>query len=450
MMQRETGRPEYREQAERIARFLMNHPRLPADKIPYWDFDAPGIPDAPRDASAGAIMASALIELSQVVETAFGAQCLEMARQQLEALSSPAYLAAPGENGGFLLRHSVGHMPKQSEVDVPLVYADYYYLEALLRYRAWAEAAGLTATHDTSSARTSGEASRKGPPASDRGSSAQAVEATPHFLPGSEAFVFRTVDEGALRLFVVKPEGWSEADRRPCLVSFFGGGWSSGTPTRSIGWAKWAADKGLVGVAPDYRTRKRWGGTPEHCVSDGRAAVRWLQAHATELGIDPGSVVALGSSAGGHVAAWTAISSPGPLAGEPAPDLAPAALVLVNPVTDTSELGYGGLKRFGNDPARALACSVLHQMPADMPPTIVFHGTADATVPYANSVAFRDRMVRDGNRCELVTFEGLGHSFYASRFGKTGQEAKQEMQEAAAAFLESLGLLTPAEVEASR
>jgi len=136
MMFRETGNANYLEQAKKIAGFIMNHPRLPADKIPYWDFDAPDIPDAPRDASAAAIMASASIELSGMVEEKFGRQCLDLARQQLLSLSSPAYLAKVGANGGFLLKHSTGHKPKRSEVDVPLNYADYYFLEALLRYRA--------------------------------------------------------------------------------------------------------------------------------------------------------------------------------------------------------------------------------------------------------------------------------------------------------------------------
>jgi uncharacterized protein YyaL (SSP411 family) len=135
MMYRETRRPEYLAQAGKAARFLMNHPRLPEDKIPYWDFDAPEIPNAPRDASAAAIMASALIELSEYTEPELGRQCLDLARQQLLSLSSPAYLAKLDENGGFLLRHCVGFMPKHSEVDVPLNYADYYFLEALLRYR---------------------------------------------------------------------------------------------------------------------------------------------------------------------------------------------------------------------------------------------------------------------------------------------------------------------------
>jgi unsaturated chondroitin disaccharide hydrolase len=136
MMYRETRRPEYLAQAGKTACFLMNHPRLPEDKVPYWDFDAPDIPNAPRDTSAAAIMASALIELSEYVEPEPGRQFLQLARQQLRSLSSPAYLATPGENGGFLLRHCVGNLPKNSEVDVPLNYADYYFLEALLRYRA--------------------------------------------------------------------------------------------------------------------------------------------------------------------------------------------------------------------------------------------------------------------------------------------------------------------------
>ncbi len=136
VMFRETGHANYLEQAQKIAKFIMNHPRLPADKIPYWDFDAPDIPEAPRDASAAAVMSSALIELSGMVKAEFGRQCLDLARLQLLSLSSPAYLAKVGENGGFILKHSTGHKPKNSEVDVPLNYAEYYFLEALLRYRA--------------------------------------------------------------------------------------------------------------------------------------------------------------------------------------------------------------------------------------------------------------------------------------------------------------------------
>ena len=114
---------------------VKNHPNLPDDKIPYWDFDAPDIPAAPRDASAAAVMASGLIELSQLDKSKEGADWLELAEMQIRSLSSPEYLAEPETNGGFILKHSVGNYNKNSEVDVPLSYADYYYVEALLRLK---------------------------------------------------------------------------------------------------------------------------------------------------------------------------------------------------------------------------------------------------------------------------------------------------------------------------
>ncbi|WP_308757318.1 glycoside hydrolase family 88 protein [uncultured Bacteroides sp.] len=135
MMYRETKKQEYLEQAVRIAHFLMGHPQMPEDKIPYWDFDDPDIPNTPRDASAAAIMASALVELSQYVNELFSNRCLLFAKEQLKALTSPAYLAEPGTNCNFVLKHSVSNKPKGTEVDKPLTYADYYYVEALLRYK---------------------------------------------------------------------------------------------------------------------------------------------------------------------------------------------------------------------------------------------------------------------------------------------------------------------------
>ena len=136
MMYRETRNPAYLAQAEKIARFLLSHPRLPEDKVPYWDYDAPGIPDEPRDTSAAAIMCSALIELSDFAEPELARQCLAVAERQLRSLSSPAYRAPLGTNGNFLLMHGVGHKPGKSEIDQPLIYGDYYFLEALLRFRA--------------------------------------------------------------------------------------------------------------------------------------------------------------------------------------------------------------------------------------------------------------------------------------------------------------------------
>lgn len=134
MMFRETGKQEYLKCAENVAQFLMNHPNLPEDLVPYWDFGVEPGADVPRDASAAAIMASALLELSTLSDE--GAAYRDFAAKQLLSLSKAPYLAEPKTNGGFILTQSTGHLPKGSEIDVPLVYADYYYLEALLRYRA--------------------------------------------------------------------------------------------------------------------------------------------------------------------------------------------------------------------------------------------------------------------------------------------------------------------------
>ena len=277
------------------------------------------------------------------------------------------------------------------------------------------------------------------------GPSATPPETTPTSLPGAESHVFKTVGDTNLLLFVMKPKSWQATDKRPCLVSFFGGGWVSGTPKASIGWAKWGADRGMVGVAPDYRTRHRFNGTPEDCVADGRAAVRWVQDHAADLGIDPAKIVSLGASAGGHVAAWTAIPDPvSPAsASDPIPSPPPAALVLLWPVTDTGTSGYGGPKRFGNDAARANALSVTARMPAKMPPTIVFHGTADTTVHFQNSQDFVAKMIANGNRCELFPLEGMMHSPTSTKFGEKGKQARAKVESETEKFLASLGFVKP-------
>lgn len=139
MMYRQTGDKAYLDIAIRVGEFIMNHPNMPKDKVPYWDFDLPTFDGAPRDASAAAIMASAYIELSQMIDGELSAAFLDLAEQQIRSLSSPAYLAKLGENNGFLLKHSTGFFNKNSEVDEPLSYADYYYVEAMMRYLRLAE-----------------------------------------------------------------------------------------------------------------------------------------------------------------------------------------------------------------------------------------------------------------------------------------------------------------------
>lgn len=137
MMYRFTKDKAYLKQAQGIAKFILTHPNLPADKIPFWDFDAQGIPYAKRDASAGAIIASALLELAQYSGDDKKKEFVNVAETIIKSLSSDTYRAKAGQNGGFLLMHSTGAYPLNSEIDVPLIYADYYYLEALGRYKKW-------------------------------------------------------------------------------------------------------------------------------------------------------------------------------------------------------------------------------------------------------------------------------------------------------------------------
>jgi unsaturated chondroitin disaccharide hydrolase len=135
VMYRETQDKKYLDQANHIAAFILHHPNLPKDKIPYWDFNAPNIPNALRDVSAGAVMASALFELSQYATQKEAKVYFRTAEQMLQSLTKAPYQSLPGTNGGFILQHSVGHIPQGTEVDVPLTYADYYYVEAMKRYQ---------------------------------------------------------------------------------------------------------------------------------------------------------------------------------------------------------------------------------------------------------------------------------------------------------------------------
>jgi hypothetical protein len=133
---RDTKDPVYLDQALKIAEFITKNPNLPVDGIPYWDFNAPDIPSSLRDASAAAILASALIELSDYTKDKTVANnYMKLAEKILKTLSTATYKAAPGTNGGFILQHGVGHMPNKTEIDVPLTYADYYFIEAMIRYK---------------------------------------------------------------------------------------------------------------------------------------------------------------------------------------------------------------------------------------------------------------------------------------------------------------------------
>ncbi|HVM61287.1 MAG TPA: alginate lyase family protein [Verrucomicrobiae bacterium] len=273
-------------------------------------------------------------------------------------------------------------------------------------------------------------------PENKAGASSRAAAATPISLPGAETYIYRDGKPEPMRLHVFKPKDWKSSDHRPALVFFFGGGWTHGTPENSASYAKWAATLGLVGIAPDYRTRDRFGTSPLESVADGRAALRWIEDHADKLGVDPARIVVGGSSAGGHVALWTAIAHtpPGSDTNE-APRIKPLALILVSPVSDTAPpIGYTP-KRFGEN---AEALSPIRQLDPKMPPVLVFHGDADTTVTNAQSIALHDKLVATSNVCEFVSVPG-GHHGFQSQLPEWKDKARVIIKE----FLTTQKILPP-------
>lgn len=258
-------------------------------------------------------------------------------------------------------------------------------------------------------------------------------EQTPDSIVGAEKMSYRD-GEHAMNLFVFKPQDWKAEDRRSAFVYFFGGGWTKGTPLKVANTAKRAAERGMVGIVPDYRTKNRFNTSPLAAVDDGRAALAWVVNHADELGIDPARIAVGGNSAGGYVALWTAIEKAPPGSDASAsPTVKPAAIFLKSAVTDTSpETGYTPA-RFGDD---AIALSPVHQLDSQMPPTLVVHAANDPLVHYGTAVALYNRLVSTGNSCQLMTVPLGGHGF-SSEYKQWRAKTEKTME----AFFQSTGLL---------
>ena len=200
---------------------------------------------------------------------------------------------------------------------------------------------------------------------------------------------------------------------------FFGGGWTSGSPQQFEKQCQYFASRGMVAITADYRVASRQQVKPVQCVADAKSAIRWVRKNAARLGVDPNRIVASGGSAGGHIAACTAVV---PGLDEPGEDTSisavPNAAVLFNPALVLAPLEGLNLERFesrvgaermGIEPQKL---SPAHNVRAGAPPMIIFHGKADTTVPYATAEAFAAKMKAAGNRCELVGFDGQAHGFF--------------------------------------
>ncbi|HWA27917.1 MAG TPA: alpha/beta hydrolase [Lacunisphaera sp.] len=256
---------------------------------------------------------------------------------------------------------------------------------------------------------------------------------TPLTLPGAETFIYHDVQPEPMRLHVFKPKGWAASDRRPAWIHFFGGGFVNGTPLQSAGQGRNAAKLGLVGIAVDYRVKNRHGTDAAACVADARAALHWVQEHAAELGVDPQRVVVSGSSAGGHLALWTAIAKT-PWGSDPAeaPRYKPAALILLSAAADTSDVTGQRAERFAG---HGTELSATQHLDAKMPPVLMFHGDADTTVPYKYAVALHNALIDSHNDCTFVTIPGGQHNLNAT------EGARDRILADAQAFLARLKLL---------
>ncbi len=221
---------------------------------------------------------------------------------------------------------------------------------------------------------------------------------------------YKTIDGVELKLHAFEPAGLKAADRRAAIVFFFGGGWSGGDPKQFYQQARALADRGMVAFSAEYRVKSRNKTTPFEAVQDARSAIRWVREHAAKLGVDPERIVAAGGSAGGHLAACAGLGLGADATAEISKiSSVPNALVLFNPVLDTTAKGYGE-KSF--TPAQQMELSPCHHVRKGLVPTIIFHGTADKTVPFENAERFSRLMTEAGNTCLLVPFAGKDHGFF--------------------------------------
>ena len=266
----------------------------------------------------------------------------------------------------------------------------------------------------------------------------------PPEMPGARVETYKSVSSVDLNVWIFEPENYDSSDQRPAIVFFYGGGWSRGTPAQFLNQAKYLASRGMVAMAADYRVLSRHQTKPNIAVQDAKAAIRWVRTNADRLGVDPDRIAASGSSTGGHLAAATAML---PAHDDPTGDQSisalPNALVLFNPAVILAPIpGRFETREWPSAESRGApleSMSPYHHVKAGQPPTIIFHGKADATVPYEYVELFTEAMTTVGNRCELVGYEGEEHGFF--NYWRGDGSAYTDTVHRTAEFFVSLGWL---------
>jgi acetyl esterase/lipase len=246
------------------------------------------------------------------------------------------------------------------------------------------------------------------------------AESYPPSFKGARVETYRKIGSTELKTWI-----FGESDpkaKKPAIVFFFGGGWSSGSPAQFENQARHFAKRGMIAITADYRVKSRQGVQVVECVKDAKAAIAWVRENAQRLGIDPDKIAASGGSAGGHLAACT-----GTISGFGS-DERPNAMILFNPACTLAPIAgwepreRRPVKAKEGDKAvdlsterlgvEAQVISPAHHIGPHTPPTLILHGKQDTTVPYASVVAFESVMKKAERPCKLVGYEGAGHGFF--------------------------------------
>lgn len=276
--------------------------------------------------------------------------------------------------------------------------------------------------------------------------SAQSRDYPPDF-PEAQAEVYKQVGDVELNLWIFEP-ALHGREPRPAIVFFFGGGWKSGSPAQFQQHCRYLSRQGMVAIVADYRVRERHQTLAEECVADAKSAIRWVRQNSERLGVDPNRIVAAGGSAGGHLAACTAVIDG---FDEPSESLevssTPNAMALFNPAVvlapyegvDVSEEKQADLAARIGVPAKQI--SPIHHLRRGLPPTIIFHGEDDPTVGFNTVRRYTEVNEKLGNRCELVGYAGASHGFF--NFGRGGVPGEHYLDTVSRLheFLGSLGYI---------
>ncbi len=249
-----------------------------------------------------------------------------------------------------------------------------------------------------------------------------------------DIIVYKQVDTVKLQLEVYYPDTLQQNQPYPAMVFFFGGGWKGGNRSHFLNHAKYFSKRGIVCFLADYRTWNKHQASPFECLKDAKAAMRYVREHAPDFNIDPHKIIASGGSAGGHLAAATALVSGFNHQDENLSiSCKPNALVLFNPVFDNGPGGYG----YDRVSEAYAQFSPLHNLGFGAPPTLVLLGTEDNLVPVETAQYYCKVMEKVGSRCDLKLYEGEGHGF----FNYPNFEYYRLTLTETDAFLQSLGYL---------